>query len=404
MARPTDAGDLAREHFDARRAAMSKRATLALLLTVGVATPAGAQDVECDSSKVLKSVIAVSGNRHAVNDDGDLIGTPPVNTLDIYLLDPDELDANGKFAVWRHLPGQDSDSAPALSPDGKGRIVFDSNRLRGDGPLNTAHLFLMKADGSHQRPLTKGSSATWAPDGKRIAFHASASGIGQPVKTDPGAPTSDSVLFVAKVGDLLEGALPQQITHPIGDDPRTPDVDEAEIDDDSDWSPVGDRIVFTRKKRDEPDQTNPVSAEIYVVKADGTGLTRLTNNAEEERSPAWSPDGNRIAYSCRTGTQGGNTLEICVMTLNADGTVAGVDKVTDNIVADLSPHWTPDGRLLVQRPEEKPRQFQGQQVWVMEADGTVQEGTQRTTRPGAHMFPSWGEIKVKCAEKQDEDD
>jgi TolB protein len=383
---------------------MSKLATLALLLTVGVATPAWAQEGECDSSKVLKSTIAVSGNRHAVNEDGELIGNPPVNTWDIYLLDPDKVDASGMLSVWRHLEGEDSDSAPALSPDGKGRIVFDSNRLRGDGPLNTAHLFLMKADGTHQRLLTQGSSATWAPDGKRIAFHASASGTGEPVKTDPGAPTSDSVIFVAKVGDLLEGELPQQITHPVEDDPGTSDVDEAEIDDDSDWSPVGDKIVFTRKRRSEPDPRNPISAEIYVVNADGTGLMRLTDNAEEERSPAWSPDGERIAYSCRKGIRGGNTLEICIMRLNADGTVASVAKVTDNNLADLSPHWSPDGRIVFQRPEANLVPGQGQQTWVMNADGTVQAGTQLTTHPGSHMFPSWGEIKAKCAEEEDEDD
>ena len=384
---------------------MNKRATLALLLSVGVVGPAWAQEVDCDSSKVLKSVIAVSGNRHAVDANGQLIGNPPVNTWDIYLLDPDQVDANGILSVWRHLPGTDSDSAPAISPDGKGRIVFDSNRNRGpEGFLNTADLFLMKADGSDQRLLTRGSSATWSPDGKRIAFHASASGVGVPVKTDPGAPTTDSVIFVAKVGDLLEGEAPRQITHPLEDDPQT-EVDEGQIDDDADWSPVGEKLVFTRKSRVDADPRNPTSAEIYAVNVDGTGLTRLTENEKEERSPAWSPDGERVVYSCREGTLGGNTLEICVMNL-ADRTA---EILTNNTLADLSPHWTPDGeKILFQRPVANPPPGQGQQTWVMNSvrnpDGTVPTAYKLTSPPGAHMFPTWGEIKAKCGEKHDQDD
>ena len=51
---------------------------------------------------------------------------------------------------------------------------------------------------------------------------------------------------------------------------------------------------------------------------------------------------------------------------------------------------------------------QGQQTWVMNSvrnpDGTVPTAYKLTSPPGAHMFPTWGEIKAKCGEKHDQDD
>jgi TolB protein len=369
---------------------MNRRATAALLLAVGIAVPAWAHDDGCDHWRGRKSTIALASNRHDPTNSSFL-------TWDIYLMDPDALDETGGIAVWKHLPGADSDFHPSVSPDGEGRIVFDSNRLRGDGPLNTSHLFLMKAgnDGQHQRLLTKGSSATWSPNGKRIVFHASASGAGLPINGNPGAPTSDSVLFVARVRDLLEGEEPDQITHPSSQ------PGEEQVDDDADWSPAGGKIAFVRKNRVNPDPNNPASAEIYVININGSGLTRLTTNAEEERSPAWSPDGRRIAFSCRKGIRGGNTLEICVM--NADGT--GVVTLTDNNVPELSPHWSADGRKIVfHRPIANPPPGQGQQTWMIDADGPVQVGDQLTSPPGFHQFPSWGEIRTRCRDEDDDDD
>ena len=53
--------------------------------------------------------------------------------------------------------------------------------------------------------------------------------------------------------------------------------------------------------------------EIYVMNADGTNQTNLTNNAARDYVPAWSPDGSKIAFG---STRDGND-EIYVM--NADG-------------------------------------------------------------------------------------
>ena len=67
------------------------------------------------------------------------------------------------------------------------------------------------------------------------------------------------------------------------------------------------------------------------MNADGTGQTRLTNNAGDDRSPTWSPDGQKIAFA---SDRDGN-VEIYVM--NADGT--GQTNLTNNGDIDLWPDW-----------------------------------------------------------------
>ena len=293
--------------------------------------------------------------------------TNPVPRLasEIYLMDEDGTNPR------RLTQNTDGDGFPALSPDGK-KIAFESNRRRVEGePMNTSDLFVMNTDGTEQTWLIRGSSATWSPDGKNIAFHASASGTALPIKPDPGAATFDSDIFVANVDDVLEyGAGRRNLTN-------SPEA----IDDDADWSPNGDQIVFTSHSVTD-NHLNSITAEVYVINADAMGApARLTNNVEEERAPAWSPDGTRIVFMCR---RGGSDFEIC--TMNADGT--GQVQLTDNTVGDFTPTWSPDGgRIVFHRPVGG--RFQ---LWLMNPDGTGQ--TQLTNTPGLNLFANWGEIRV----------
>jgi TolB protein len=325
-----------------------------------------------EKQAALRSTIAFVSTRH------DAAADPAVDpgrawlAAEIYLMDGDGTNPR------RVTDNTYADGFPALSPDGT-RIVFDSNRLRAEGdPFNTSDLFVMNADGSGQTPLVRGSSASWSADSRKIAFHTSASGKGRPINLLPGAATTDSDIFVMNVDDFLQKrARPKNVTN-----------NPTAIDDDPDWSPKGQKIVFTSHAvTDNTD--NHATAEIYVIDADGSGKpARLTNNAEEERAPSWSPDGQRIVFCCR---RGGPDLEICVM--NADGT--GQAQLTNNAIGDLTPSWSPDGKKIVFH-----RRVGGQgqfQLFLINADGSGEK--QLTFPPGLNAFPNWGEVRVRAPAK-----
>src|SRR5213083_3084647 len=73
--------------------------------------------------------------------------------------------------------------------------------------------------------------------------------------------------------------------------------------------------------------------EIYVMNADGTGLTRLTNDPASDVYPAWSPDGSRIAF---TSTRDGHNN---IYIMNADG--SGVTQLTTETTSfgSQAPAW-----------------------------------------------------------------
>ena len=62
------------------------------------------------------------------------------------------------------------------------------------------------------------------------------------------------------------------------------------------WSPDGRRIAFVSERDWDRDIGG---IEIYVMGADGSDVTRLTGNDDDEWAPAWSPDGRRIAFGRR---------------------------------------------------------------------------------------------------------
>jgi TolB protein len=76
---------------------------------------------------------------------------------------------------------------------------------------------------------------------------------------------------------------------------------------------------------------------LYLMNADGSNVTRLTSGSEIDYTPAWSPDGTKIAY--RSHQDGAGEIYV----INADG--SNPVNLTNDLAEDWAPA-VPDGSLI----------------------------------------------------------
>lgn len=136
-------------------------------------------------------------------------------------------------------------------------------------------------------------------------------------------------------------------------------------------APLLGRIVFTSSRGGNFD--------IYSSRPDGSDRVRLTDTPDfQELSPSSSPDGARIVYYGREGNLSDDFYQYDVYVMNADGT--GRTSLTDSLTHDYDPVWSPDGTRIA-----FVRGFSD--IWIMNADGSRQLNL--TNTPESYEYAPW---------------
>ncbi|MCP4309374.1 MAG: hypothetical protein GY788_31775 [bacterium] len=141
-----------------------------------------------------------------------------------------------------------------------------------------------------------------------------------------------------------------------------------------DWSPDGSQLLFA------------ADGDIWVMQADGSGRTRLTQNTLDEWQGSWSPDGSTIVYAR------GNDLWL----MDAEGT--NERSLLARTEIDSDPEWSPDGQKIA----FVSRQSGVTNVWIMDADGSSPHSLTNTILY-ENREPAWAPDGSRIAFSSDRD-
>ena len=308
-------------------------------------------------------------------------------------------DPNGRLRA----SSAGSSGGDRLAEISNGKIAF----------MRHSDIYVMNSDGTGQTNLTRTMAGVgggvWSPNGKKIAFSARSAGeryldiyvinasrtgetnLTRTKASSEGAPSwsSDSNRIAYLRGSDPSGEIYNDIYVMNSDGTSQTRLIEAtdtknfEVRFESPaWSPDGEKIAFMRTTSVDFVNSSPSSAVpatgpsgLYVMRPDGTGLRKLSKEMPYAQSPLWSPEGKKIAFS-GTGEK--------KYVVNVGGTEPR--ELMPNVKDHISSYsWSPNGKKIAFAAVH----YRGElDIYVIDADGTGQTNL-TGTKTIIEDEPSW---------------
>lgn len=269
-------------------------------------------------------------------------------------------------------------SAPRWSPDGT-QLAFVSSRKgtlpepqEGEDPgkrdkrlgKGKPQIWVLPANGGEARQVTfakyGAGNPTWSPDGSKILFTARTGDLPEiPEHDGKREPRSHRITRIMYRFNNA-GYIYEQRTHlfvvPANGGEATQLTDGDWDDGDAAWSPDGSQIVFGSDRHE--DRWYVPRGELWLMNADGSNPHAIFASDDWEAGhPAWSPDGQQIAFLGGPMWGGGGHTDVFVLRPGEEprclteqhfetfSDAIGSDMRTDH--ADCTPVWTNDGTALL---------------------------------------------------------
>lgn len=260
---------------------------------------------------------------------------------------------SGTATVTARINGKTAQTAVTVGSSVPYDLVFAAHGDPAAGGAGTISLYRLdfRQPGATPARITSAGSAAYtpkaSPDGSKLAFAATIDG-------QPGLYVMDR-----------DGGNRRMVVGWTQGTPAEPT-----------WSPDGSKIAYASTR-------STGASDIWVVNADGTNAVNLTgDDGANQFAPAWSPDvagsGSRIAFTQSTNNGWS------IWTMRPDGTDKRRLTTGD---ADLQPAWSPDGQTVA---------FQRSSVaifgdiWLVNADGTNARALMPFyALPGPQWSPAW---------------
>ena len=266
--------------------------------------------------------------------------------------------------------------APQIAPDGS-QIVYGRRWVDKMNDRWRTSLWIMNADGTHDRFLADGSDAQWSPDGKRIAYVAQ----GKP---------SGAQIFVRWVDVEGPGSQISNLT----DSPSN-----------LEWSPDGKTIAFNMNVPERPDPawriampappkgakwveppkvvtrlnfrsdrvgyTDTYYRQIFAISPDGGEARQVTSGDWNASAPAFSGDGQWVAFSSLRVPDAEHAFRHSEI-YAANMRTGEVRQLTHQSGTSGGSVYSPDGRLVAYTHADSVDHSAWSQgrIWVMNADGS----------------------------------